>query len=145
MYAGASSRETPGKLRAQIAFCGAAAIAEHARHCGGGSLHDDINRVLQTQHGFRSALSAVEISRIVDPHFPADGSAEFRIGCDGFDWDDLHCHLFPDFQLAWTGTSGHLGVIDRTRLDAKWLAEERRLSERYPLDGSGFSAVWIRD
>jgi hypothetical protein len=103
-------------------------------------VQEEVNRVLRSRHGFQIDLSPVEISRIVDPHFPTEGAAPFRIGVEGFDWSNL----MPDFELAWVGTSAALGVIDRVRLDERWLAEERRLAEKHPFDGSGFSAVWVR-
>jgi hypothetical protein len=108
------------------------------------TLHEQINRVLRMRYNFKTDLTAGEISRLVDPHFPVESSTMFRIGCDGFDWTHLGADLLTCFELAWVGTSGHLGVLDRARLSRRWIREEARLAQQYPHDGSSFSAVWIR-
>jgi hypothetical protein len=100
--------------------------------------------VLRTRHNFQTDLTAGEISRLVDPHFPVESSTIFRIGCNGFDWIRLGADLLTCFELAWVGTSGHLGVLDRAGLSRGWIREEARLAQQYPYDGSSFSAVWLR-
>jgi len=108
------------------------------------TLHEQINRVLRTRHNFQIDLTAGQISRLVDPHFPVESSTMFHIGCNGFDWTHLGTDFLPSFELAWVGTAGHLGVLDRARLSRRWIREEARLAQQYPYDGSSFSAVWLR-
>lgn len=109
------------------------------------SLWTRVNRILQKRYGFASDLTPQEIQRLVDVHIPDGFQGGFKIGFDGFDWQQLQSEFLQDFGLVWVSTSGYLGdTHDHAALPRQWSEAEVRLAKKYPLDGSNFSAFWQR-
>lgn len=107
------------------------------------SLEERINRILRMRHQFKSDLTPQEIRRLVDVHVPDWFGGNFKIGFDGFDLDQLRSEFLRGFKLAWVGTSGYLGeTCSASDLPERWQKVDRQLAEKYPLDGSNFSAFW---
>lgn len=101
-----------------------------------------VNALLRERHELTGDLTEQEMRRIVDVHRPTTEYSSFRIGLDGFDFEELGRTYLSQFQLAWVASSGHLGYIDPSRLSAKWRRAEQRLSKAFPLDGSVFTSFW---
>jgi hypothetical protein len=98
------------------------------------------NQDLRERHAFHAILSPHEMARIVDPHRPADGANEFRIGLNGFDARNLR--IGPN-RLAWARSYDHLGYVDYRGLPDKWARRNRELEQAYPDDGVNWTALWI--
>lgn len=101
-----------------------------------------VNALLRERHGFSGDLTDEEMRRIVDVHRPTAEYSSFKIGLDGFDFEELGRTHLSHFRLAWLASSGHLGYNDPSRLPAKWQRTEQRLSKAFPCDGSVFTSVW---
>ena len=107
------------------------------------SLEARINRILRERYEFKSELSAQEIRRLVDVHVPDAFPGDFKIGLDGFDWEALQKEFLPKFELGSVGTSGYLGeTCTPADLPKRWQQINQHLAQKYPLDGSNFSAFW---
>ena len=101
-----------------------------------------VNAILRQRHGFTADLTEEEMRRIVDVHRPPSAPSTFKIGLDGFDFEQLGRTYLSQFHLAWLASSGHMGYYDVSRLSAKWKRAEQRLSNSFPLDGSVFTSLW---
>ena len=101
-----------------------------------------VNAILRERHGFTADLTEEEMRRIVDVHRPPSAPSTFKIGLDGFDFEQLGRTYLSQFHLAWLASSGHMGYYDASRLSAKWKRAEQRLSNAFPLDGSVFTSLW---
>jgi SAM-dependent methyltransferase len=109
------------------------------------TLETRINRILREHAGFTGDLTLQEIHRLVDVHVPNGADEEFKIGLDGFDWEELQRGLLSSFQLAWVESSGYMGeTCSPSALPRRWREINDRLAAKYPLDGSNFSAFWRR-
>ncbi len=105
-----------------------------------------INGILRERYGFTDKLSAKEIQRLVNVHIPNQLPGEFRIGWDGFDWNELGATMLPRFQLHSLVTYGH--AMKATNPDC-WPPGcqklDRELAQQYPMDGLCFTAVWRKE
>ena len=108
------------------------------------SLQTRVNRLLRAR-GFKSDLTIDEIHRLVDVHVPNGRDEEFKIGLDGFDWEELQREVLSSFELVSVETSGYLGeTCSPATLPRRWRDINDQLAARYPFDGSNFSAFWRR-
>jgi cyclopropane fatty-acyl-phospholipid synthase-like methyltransferase len=118
-------------------------LARILRLASNDSLESRINKVLRGRYGFKSELMPREIHRLVDIHVPDATPGEFKIGYDGFEWEQLQIECLQGFELAWVGTVGYMGeTCSPEDLPQRWREINDRLAAKYPLDGSNFSAYW---
>ena len=103
-----------------------------------------VNRRLQERYGFRHSLGESEIRRLVDVHRPEADPGGFKIGSNGFDIREMQQNYLKEFRLAHTWSSAHLGYLSSGELTEQWRQTERRLAEKYPLDGCVFTSYWTR-
>lgn len=103
-------------------------------------LHDAVNRILETDFGFRHGLTNTEIARLVDPHLPCNFPGTFSIGYEAFDWVEIGDRYLPGFRLESITTWEHLGRAHETTL--LHLDIDQKLARKYPQDGCFFTAVW---
>jgi SAM-dependent methyltransferase len=104
------------------------------------SFFDEVNKMLAQYHGFKSALAENEIRRLVDVHRPEATPGDFRIGCDGFDMDEIIPTYLPGFRSSWTATCNHLGYYSHESLSSGWRQREAALAGQHPQDGSVVTA-----
>lgn len=101
-----------------------------------------VNAYLREKHGFTTDLTSREIERLVDVHVPTRSPGDFRIGHEGFDPDRVAEEGLAGCELLGYFTSGYLGHANPARQSSAWQAKNAALAERYPHDGSIFSAVF---
>jgi SAM-dependent methyltransferase len=105
-----------------------------------------VNRILRQRYGFHGELTAKEVLRLVDVHVPDRLPGEFRIGLEGFDWEELGSGMLRDFQLISLVTYSHLQQsTDPKYWPRGWRKLSARLERTYPLDGACFTALWRKD
>jgi hypothetical protein len=80
----------------------------------------------------------------VDVHRPGAVGGSFRIGANGLDFEDLQNSYLPTFGLHSVWTAGHLGYLSNSATRGDFHAKEMRLAEKFPLEGSVFTAYWSR-
>lgn len=95
-----------------------------------------VNGLLKQRHGWPANYSFAEIAAIIDPHFPPHSP--------GLNWAHIERAYLPEFEVRRVVTCGHLGRSAPARLPDAWKREEEQLRERFPLDGSMFTAWWAR-
>ncbi len=105
-------------------------------------LETEVNSILRDHFGLVADLTPQEIRRLVDVHVPDDLPGNFKIGWDGFDWKELQASFLPNYDLVCLGTSGYMGNSNPADLPSRWQKINAGLAQRYPLDGSIFSAFW---
>ena len=101
-----------------------------------------VNLKLRREHGFQADLTTREIQRLVDIHVPVNSEGAFTIGLEGFDCHELQTDYLANFERISFLTSGYLGHSNPAKQSKSWQRENARLAEKYPHDGSIFSAVW---
>jgi predicted TPR repeat methyltransferase len=106
---------------------------------------EGVNSRLKDRHQFADSLTESEIRRVVDIHRPEATPGNFRIGLDGFDFDEISHAYLPGFSLKYVATTGHLGYISSASLPAAWQDVESQLEKQEPLCGSVFTAHWRRN
>jgi hypothetical protein len=121
-----------------------ARVIRPSRLSGGMDLYDSINQELRTKLGFIADLTRDEIGRIVDVHRPGAIRSNFKIGLDGFDFEDLNSGYLKEYELKKVLTSGHLAYNEPQCLAPRWQQMEQSLAEKYPLDGCVFCSYWRR-
>jgi len=52
-------------------------------------LEDEVNSILRGRFGFAADLTPQEVRHLVDVHVPDELEGDFKIGLDGFDWEEL--------------------------------------------------------
>jgi SAM-dependent methyltransferase len=105
---------------------------------------DKVNVRLKERYGLTKPLAENEIRRLVDVHRPEAIPGEFRIGLNGFDFDELSRFYLPGFRLESVATSGHLGYASSGILDPEWRKKENLLATEHPLAGCVFTGYWHR-
>lgn len=109
------------------------------------SLESRVNQALRERYGFTSELTPLEIHRLVDIHVPDATPGDFKIGFDGFNWEQLRREYLRGFELKWVGTTGYMGeTCSPADLPQRWQRINDRLAIKYPLDGSNFTACWVK-
>jgi SAM-dependent methyltransferase len=105
---------------------------------------DKVNLRLKRRYGLTGPLAENEIRRLVDIHRPEAVPGSFRIGLNGFDFDELSQLYLSDFRLEWVATSGHLGYDASSTFTPKWRSRAKALAAEQPLAGCVFTAYWKR-
>jgi SAM-dependent methyltransferase len=82
------------------------------------------------------------VSLLVDFHV-AHSAEEAQSG-RGFDLDELAPRLGDRWTLLWSKSYSFLGPYYEGKLPRRWTRVARRLAERFPSDGSHWSAGWQR-
>jgi SAM-dependent methyltransferase len=108
------------------------------------TIWDKVNLRLKQRYGMTGSLAENEIRRLVDIHRPEAVPGTFRIGLNGFDFDELSQFYLSDFRLEWVATSGHLGYDTASALTPQWRRKAITLAADQPLAGCVFTAYWKR-
>jgi SAM-dependent methyltransferase len=107
------------------------------------SLESKVNRILREQLGFTDNLTPKELHRLIDIHVPDRLPGDFRIGFNGFDWNELGSTMLGNFQITSLVTYGYTLEATSPKYSPKnWERWDAALAKEHPLDGIYFTALW---
>lgn len=102
-----------------------------------------VNRILRDRCGIGGELTTKELHRLIDIHVPDRLPGDFRIGFDGFDWDELGSTMLTSFQLTSLVTYGYTLESPSPKYWPKdWKRWDAELAKKHPLNGICFTALW---
>jgi SAM-dependent methyltransferase len=107
------------------------------------SAEAEASRLLRERFHLVGDLTPREVQRIVNVHTPCRLPGDFRIGLDGFDWDELNAEMLRGFEIRSLATYPHFAhSCNPLDWPENWRELEAKLAEQYPLDGICFTALW---